>query len=115
MLPLHRGSSRRGPPLLHSTPLPRILAFAAVLAASSLYAQPLPLRPHITGISHVAYYATDMPKSLTFWHDLLGFDLSYDRKQPDSTSTTVAFLKVNDHHTSNSSPTDRRKPTPKTS
>jgi lactoylglutathione lyase len=38
-----------------------------------------------------------MPAALTFWHDLLGFDLSYDRKAPNSTATTVAFLKVNDH------------------
>jgi lactoylglutathione lyase len=38
-----------------------------------------------------------MPKALVFWHDLLGFDLSYDRKAPNSTDTTVAFLKVNDH------------------
>jgi lactoylglutathione lyase len=42
-----------------------------------------------------------MPAALTFWHDLLGFDLSYerkpDRKVPNSADTTVAFLKVNDH------------------
>jgi lactoylglutathione lyase len=38
-----------------------------------------------------------MPQSLLFWHDLLGFDLSYDRKKPNSTDTSVAFLKVNDH------------------
>jgi lactoylglutathione lyase len=68
------------------------------IAGASLPAQsPAPARPHITGISHVAYYVTDMPKALGFWHDLLGFDLSYDRKGADSTSTTVAFLKVNDH------------------
>jgi catechol 2,3-dioxygenase-like lactoylglutathione lyase family enzyme len=69
---------------------------ALLLASISVAQSPAPLRPRITGISHVAYYVTDMPKSLTFWHDLLGFDLSYDRKQQDST-TTVAFLKVNDH------------------
>ena len=76
---------------------PRLIT-AALLATSPLLAQsPAPQRPPITGISHVAYYVPDMPKALVFWHDLLGFDLSYDRKKPDSTDTTVAFLKVNDH------------------
>ena len=61
-----------------------------------VFAQP-PARPRITGISHIAYFVTDMPRSLAFWHDLLGFDLSYNRTAPNSTGTTVAFLKVNDH------------------
>jgi lactoylglutathione lyase len=68
-----------------------------LIALAPLRAQTAPTRPHITGISHVAYYVTDMPQSLLFWHDLLGFDLSYDRKKPNSTDTSVAFLKVNDH------------------
>jgi lactoylglutathione lyase len=68
-----------------------------LLAMPRLAQSPAPTRPHITGISHVAYYVSDMPKALVFWHDLLGFDLSYDRKKPDSTDTTVSFLKVNDH------------------
>ena len=38
-----------------------------------------------------------MPKAMVFWHDLLGFDLSYDRKKPGTADTSVAFLKVNDH------------------
>ena len=71
---------------------------AIAFMAAALYSQsPAPARPPITGISHVAYYISDMPAALTFWHDLLGFDLSYDRKAPNSTDTTVAFLKVNDH------------------
>ena len=69
------------------------LASAAILSAQTA----APPRPAITGISHVAYYVSNMPAALTFWHDLLGFDLSYDRKAPNSTDTTVAFLKVNDH------------------
>src|ERR1035441_5403464 len=71
------------------------LITAALLATSPLLAQsPAPQRPSITGISHVAYYVSDMPKALVFWHDLLGFDLSCDRKKRDSSDTTVAFLKV---------------------
>jgi len=83
-----------------STPMPSrtILALIfAILLTPSLPAQTTPVRPHITGISHVAFYVTDMPQALLFWHDLLGFDLSYDRKKPNSTDTSVAFLKVNDH------------------
>jgi len=75
----------------------RLALVLAILLTPALPAQTTPARPHITGISHVAYYVTDMPQSLVFWHDLLGFDLSYDRKKPTSTDTSVAFLKVNDH------------------
>ena len=70
-----------------------LLASGAILSAQTA----APPHPAITGISHVAYYVSDMPAALTFWHALLGFDLSYDRKAPNSTDTTVAFLKVNDH------------------
>jgi catechol 2,3-dioxygenase-like lactoylglutathione lyase family enzyme len=74
-------------------PMRLLLLLALALPA---FAQ-TPTRPRITGISHVAYFVSDMPKSLVFWHDLLGFDLSYNRIRPDSSDTTVAFLKVNDH------------------
>jgi lactoylglutathione lyase len=71
--------------------------FTLLLTTSSLAQSPALQRPHITGISHVAYFVSDMPKAMLFWHDLLGFDLSYDRKRPGSNDTSVAFLKVNDH------------------
>jgi lactoylglutathione lyase len=84
--------------LIYTKQLRLLVACCLLLLASPLYSQtPSPTRPPITGISHVAYYVSDMPKALVFWHGLLGFDLSYDRKKPDSTDTTVAFLKVNDH------------------
>ena len=87
-----------------SLQIPRQLRAASIsllLTATTCFAQTAapaatPTRPHITGISHVAYYVSDMPRALVFWRDLLGFDLSYDRKAPNSTATTVAFLKVND-------------------
>jgi lactoylglutathione lyase len=77
----------------------RLCLFAPtiLLLASTCIAQSAPTRPRITGISHVAYYVSDMPKAIVFWHDLLGLDISYDRKKPDTTETSVAFLKVNDH------------------
>ena len=59
---------------------------------------PTPTRPRITGISHVGYFVSDLPKAIAFWHDLLGFDESYDLKKPGSaTDTRIAFIKINDH------------------
>ena len=42
------------------------------------------VRPRITGISHVGYFVSDLPKAIAFWHDLLGYDESYDLKKPGS-------------------------------
>ena len=92
--------------------LPSTLALSLLVTIPLLAQSTAPARPHITGISHVAYYVTDMPRALVFWHDLLGFDLSYDRKDdrkaptpppalPSSRSTTT--------NTSNSSPTAPRR------
>ncbi|MGA1981827.1 MAG: VOC family protein [Acidobacteriaceae bacterium] len=75
----------------------RFILACCLFLTAPLFAQTTPTRPPITGISHVAYYVSSMPTALTFWRDLLGFDLSYDRKAPNSADTTVAFLKVNDH------------------
>jgi len=74
-----------------------ISAILLLITSSCLAQSAAPTRPHITGISHVAYYVSDMPRAMVFWHNLLGLDLSYDRKKPGTTDTSVAFLKVNDH------------------
>lgn len=76
------------------------------LGALCLAASPLPAqspaaagfpRPRITGISHVAYFVSDLPKALAFWHDLLGFDEAYDLKRNGSaTEVRIAFIKIND-------------------
>jgi lactoylglutathione lyase len=54
-------------------------------------------RPRITGISHVGYFVSDLPKALEFWHGLLGFDVSYELKDPKTGAVQIAFLKINDH------------------
>ena len=54
-------------------------------------------RPRITGISHVGYFVSDLPASLRFWHDFLGFDESYDLKKPGTDEVRIAFIKINDH------------------
>src|ERR1017187_2434717 len=80
-----------------------IRTFALVAAAfffistSSLFAQSAtPQRPRITGISHVGYFVSDLPKAIGFWHDLLGYDEAYDLKKPGTDEVRIAFIKIND-------------------
>ncbi|MGB6744573.1 MAG: VOC family protein, partial [Terracidiphilus sp.] len=76
------------------------LLFAAGTAAFSQGT--VPERPQITGISHVGYFVSDLPKALGFWHDLLGFEESYvlDKLGAEGSNTDqvrIAFIKINDH------------------
>lgn len=73
-----------------------LLAFG-LLAGSHAYAQQTVKRPRITGISHVGFFVSDLPKALAFWHDFLGFDESYDLKKKDGSGVRIAFIKINDH------------------
>ena len=78
--------------------LVRIAAAVALTAALSVTAQDAaPQRPRITGISHAGYFASDLQKTIAFWHDLLGFDESYDLKKPGTSEVSIAFIKINDH------------------
>ena len=47
-----------------------------------------------TGISHVAYFVSDLPKAIAFWHDFLGFDESYDLKKPGTDTVRIADGRV---------------------
>ena len=73
------------------------LSLALTLASTTLHAQQPPPRPHITGISHVGYFVSDLPKALDFWHGLLGYDEAYSLNKPGSDDTRIAFIKINDH------------------
>ncbi len=53
-------------------------------------------RPKITGISHAAYFVSDLPKALGFWHDLLGFDEYTTLNRPGTDAVRIAFVKIND-------------------
>jgi catechol 2,3-dioxygenase-like lactoylglutathione lyase family enzyme len=71
-----------------------------LLAVSSVRAQDAaaPKRPKITGVSHVGYFVSDLPKAIAFWHDFLGYDEEYDLKKVGSdTDVRIAFIKINDH------------------
>ncbi|HEY1742086.1 MAG TPA: VOC family protein [Granulicella sp.] len=73
--------------------LPGILCLFLYANAQSV----APQRPRITGISHVGYFVSNLPASIAFWHDFLGFDEAYDLKKPGSDETRIAFIKINDH------------------
>src|SRR5258708_15306419 len=66
--------------------------------SSSVFAQAAgPVRPRITGISHVGYFVSDLPQAIAFWHDFLGFDEAYTLTKKDSKDVRIAFIKINDH------------------
>jgi lactoylglutathione lyase len=71
-------------------------AATAVCTLTSVNAQNPP-RPRITGISHVAYFVSDLPEAISFWHDLLGYDVAYQLNKPGSNDVRIAFIKINDH------------------
>jgi catechol 2,3-dioxygenase-like lactoylglutathione lyase family enzyme len=77
----------------------RILPLLAILFLLQPSRAQTPARPHITGISNIAYFVSDMPKALVFWRDFLGFDVAYDGMSPNSSDAAQAFLKINDHQT----------------
>ena len=39
----------------------------------------------------------DLPGATAFWHDLLGFDESYNLKKDSNVDVHIAFIKINDH------------------
>lgn len=65
------------------------------LGAVSAHAQQVE-RPKITGISHVGFFVSDLPKAMGFWHDFLGYDEMYSLPKKDSNDVRIAFVKIND-------------------
>jgi len=74
-----------------------LTAILLLASSHSIAQQSTPPRPRITGISHVGYFVSDLPKAIAFWHDFLGFDESYSLKKKDNQDVRVAFIKTNDH------------------
>ena len=73
-------------------------ASLAIFAAAQTLAQDAaPQRPQITGVSHVGYFVRDLPKTMAFWHDLLGFDEYTTLNKPGTDQIRIAFIKINDH------------------
>ena len=76
------------------------LSVVVVLAVFGLAALPVRAqqveRPRITGISHIAFFVSDLPKAIGFWHDFLGYDEMYTLPKKDSSDVRIAFIKIND-------------------
>lgn len=53
-------------------------------------------RPRITGISDVGFFVSDLPKTVAFWHDFLGYDQMATLPKNDSKDVRIAFIKIND-------------------
>ena len=80
----------------HSSTLSLLAGFAALSAIA--FAQDGPKRPHITGISHAAFYVSDMAKARAFYEGFLGYQspFSIPRKNPDE---QLVWIKINDRQT----------------
>ncbi len=74
-----------------------VLAFAPGRAEEAGSA-PAPKRPRIIGISHAAFYVSDMAKARAFYEDFLGFasPFSIPRKNP---AEHLVWIKINDRQT----------------
>jgi len=74
-----------------------VLSALAACSCANLCAQSSqPVRPKITGISHVGYFVSDLPKALNFWHDFFGYDEYFELKKPGTNDVRIAFIKIND-------------------
>jgi lactoylglutathione lyase len=52
-------------------------------------------RPRILGVAHISLFVKDYEKSRAFYRDFLGFEESYDLKNPDGTPS-MTFFKINE-------------------
>lgn len=73
-----------------------VLTGPAAFAAGTI-AAPEPRRPRILGISHAAFYVTDMAKARTFYEGFLGYASPFSI--PRKTGGDLVWIKINDHQT----------------
>jgi len=83
------------PSPLRRLPMKFITALVLITAPMLAQADASPRRPRITGISHAAFYVSDMVKARAFYEDFLGFQspFSIPRKDP---SQQLVWIKIND-------------------
>jgi catechol 2,3-dioxygenase-like lactoylglutathione lyase family enzyme len=74
------------------------LALIAAIALAAPARAQTPQRPKITGISHAAFYVSDMKKAREFWEGFFGFQspFSIPRKNP---AEQLVWIKINDRQT----------------
>src|SRR3954469_24407935 len=70
----------------------------AISRAADATSTATPQRPKITGISHAAFYVSDMAKARAFYEGFLGFQspFSIPRKNPNE---QLVWIKINDRQT----------------
>jgi lactoylglutathione lyase len=71
-----------------------LLLLAGGALARSASAQDVP-RPRVTGVAHIAIFASDFEKSRAFYRDFLGFEEPYSLSNPDGTPS-LTFFKINE-------------------
>jgi catechol 2,3-dioxygenase-like lactoylglutathione lyase family enzyme len=70
-----------------------LLTFALVMSLAAAE----PVRPRITGISHAAFYVTDMAKARAFYEGFFGFASPFSI--PRKTGGDLVWIKINDRQT----------------
>jgi catechol 2,3-dioxygenase-like lactoylglutathione lyase family enzyme len=73
-----------------------MLALATV-SAEEANSSAAPTRPRITGISHAAFYVSDMVKARAFYEGFLGFQSPFSSPRPKGGE--LVWIKINDHQT----------------
>jgi lactoylglutathione lyase len=76
---------------------PAALAVLAVTTTLSAQESLAPKRPRITGISHAAFYVSDMTKARAFYEGFLGFASPFSI--PRKTGGDLVWIKINDRQT----------------
>lgn len=75
----------------------KLLGLLACLIAATLpCAQAAVKRPKILGIAHMAFYVSNLPGTLAYYKDFLGFAEPYNLKNDDG-KVRIAFIKINDY------------------
>jgi catechol 2,3-dioxygenase-like lactoylglutathione lyase family enzyme len=76
----------------------KLAVFTVLCASLSALAAEGPTRPQIVGISHIALYAHDLPRTRAFYKDFLGFDEPFSLTNKDG-SLHLTWIKINDRQT----------------
>ncbi|MBM3851812.1 MAG: VOC family protein [Verrucomicrobia bacterium] len=76
--------------------LPAVASALLTLAAASAWAASAPERPRITGVSHAAFFVSDMTKARAFYEGFLGFQSPYaiPRQNPGE---QLVWIKINEN------------------
>src|SRR5574340_602126 len=69
---------------------------ACLMAVSSPASRAAVERPKILGIAHMAFHVGNLPRTLAYYKNFLGFAEPYDLKNDDG-SGRISFIKINDY------------------